>query len=79
MALSYPRCSDGEGTDAVIGEVLYSSVREKRAEEMMWTVGNRLAAEGQTLGLEKGTLKGLAVGLAEGRARSVLRLLGRAA
>jgi predicted transposase YdaD len=46
-------------------------MQEQRVEELMWTVGQRLRAEGR----KEGRVEGRAEGLAEGRADGVLRIL----
>jgi len=57
----------GEVTQQLLGYVM----QEQRVEELMWTVGQRLRAEGR----KEGRIEGRAEGLAKGRADGVLRIL----
>ncbi|WP_200883761.1 Rpn family recombination-promoting nuclease/putative transposase [Archangium violaceum] len=57
----------GEVTRRVLGCVM----REQGVEELMWTEGQRLRAEGRRVGRAEGRVEGLAKGLA----KAVLRLL----
>ncbi|PTL82868.1 hypothetical protein DAT35_18070 [Vitiosangium sp. GDMCC 1.1324] len=54
-------------TGEVTQQVLGCLMREQRVEALMWTVGQRLRAEGRR--------KGLAEGRAEGLAEGILRIL----
>jgi hypothetical protein len=62
-------------TGEVTRRVLDSVMQEQRVEELMWTVGQRLRAEGRKEGRVEGRAEGLAEGLAKGRADGVLRIL----
>jgi predicted transposase/invertase (TIGR01784 family) len=70
-------------TGKVTREVLACLMREQRAEELMWTEGQRLRAEGRRQGRAEGKVEGKAEGKAEGKiegkaeglAESVLRIL----
>ena len=58
-------------TGEVIRQVLRCVMREQQAEELMWTEGQRLRAEGRKQGRREGRVEGRA----EGRAEAVLRIL----
>lgn len=65
--VSYVRELGDERTDAVLKQVLSSLMPDKRAEELMETVGQKLREEGR--------LQGRVEGKIEGRAQSLLELL----
>jgi predicted transposase YdaD len=75
----YLRERGTEVTGEVTRQVLGCLMREQRVEELMWTVGQRLRAEGRregrTEGRAEGRAEGLAAGRAEGLAAGVLRIL----
>ncbi len=76
-----------EVTDTEVRRVLYSLMPQRRAEELMQTMGQRMKAEGRAEGLTEGRAEGLtkgraegltkgrAEGLTKGRAEDVLRIL----
>jgi len=64
-----------EATDAEVRGVLCSLMPQRKAEELMQTMGQRMKAEGRAEGRAEGMTEGLEKGLVKGRAEDVLRIL----